>query len=140
MQKLLSRKFLITIGALITLLEGKNLDALHLAIIGAVATAYIVTEAVLDHAGLPGKEVTAAITNQIGALVSSETKSVLERGAEVAHSIDIVVDGPAAPTGDPPSPSTIRTFPDVAAFNAYVAAENVARPMPMPMPNRTEAP
>lgn len=69
MKKLLSRKFLVTLGALVALLEGSNLDSWKLFVIAGVAVAYVVSEAVLDHAALP--PIVSTIESAVGELIES---------------------------------------------------------------------
>ena len=70
MQKLLSRKFLVTIGALVALIQGSKLDAWHMLVIAGVASAYVIAETILDHAGLP------SLTSQLGEVLEAQAGTV----------------------------------------------------------------
>lgn len=49
-QKLLSRKFIVTILTIGATISGLNLDNWHIAIVGGVAALYVLAEALVDHA------------------------------------------------------------------------------------------
>lgn len=48
LQKLGSRKFLVTLFSLVTALAGADLDPIQLGIVGAIATVYVVVEGLVD--------------------------------------------------------------------------------------------
>lgn len=72
--KLLSRKFLVTAGALSSVLLGADIEPLRMAIMGAVAVVYILTEGLLDRAR------------------AEELRSAVEQGLAVAQQATAAAD------------------------------------------------
>lgn len=61
-KKLLSRKFLVTIGAIATVLGSTDVDAKQKAIIAGIAIVYLLIEGLLDYFGLPIADQVRTIT------------------------------------------------------------------------------
>lgn len=88
--KFVSRKFLVTLGAILALVSTED-TSLRLWIIAGVAAVYVITEGVLDARGMP------AVAHDIGEAI----KAGIEKGQAL-----VATPGPAAPLPTEPSPPT----------------------------------
>jgi hypothetical protein len=124
---LASRKFLVTITALIAVFTGTNLDPTRIAILAGIAAIYVIAEAVLDHAGLPTELTTKALDQlkdvavkdamppALQASLSDEGKAALAAGdiAPTAASgkVDASAVAASVPPKTTPSPAPIADAP-----------------------------
>jgi hypothetical protein len=77
LEKLLSRKFLVTIVTIVAALTGLNLDNWHIAVVAGVAAVYVIAEALVDQAG--AKQIADDVQKGL-AIVGSIDASKLDAG------------------------------------------------------------
>lgn len=64
-QKFTSRKFLVTLGAIATVLGSHDLDTKQKGIVAGIAFAYVLIEGVLDYFGQPLRDKVTALTSEL---------------------------------------------------------------------------
>lgn len=103
MDKLLSRKFLVTLGSLVAVLLDSSLAPLQLGVMGLVAVTYVVAETVLDRRSVEVAARSIEDGMQLGRDFGDRLGRLEEHAAEHTHHTGLGPTSPAAVSQETPS-------------------------------------
>lgn len=99
--KVISRKFLVTVGALVALFQSGD-TSFRLWIIAGVATIYVITEGVLDARGMP------RLAHEVGEAI----KEGIDQGEALTSSPDDLTPAPAGTPLPRAKPTLLAPLPE----------------------------
>lgn len=122
LRKILSRKFLITLTALIAVFETTHLDNVSKIIIAVVASTYVIAESILDRTGqgklleqitgalsqgiAVGRDVSVKVAGDTAAITSSNPEALAQAFKQVSEFLNTHTHGSALGPTSGPQPAT----------------------------------